>query len=82
MARPIANVKKLARIVEQHSKHTSLDPFVFTMDESLRIRQLIGESLVIFFAKLNGLPVPGPQGIPKGMPGTEKRAKKRRWKYR
>jgi len=32
--------------------------FLFSAADSLRIRQLIAYSLVVFFAKLNGKPVP------------------------
>lgn len=64
MARHIRNLKKLHSIIEQHPKHSPEDPFIFSSGEALRIRQLIAESLVAFFAKLNGLSIPTSQPIP------------------
>ena len=80
MSRHIPNPSKLLRILENHEKQKDPnDPFAFSMDESVRIRQLVAESLATFFAKLNDLPDPGPQPIPEGTPGmVEKRPKKRR----
>jgi hypothetical protein len=82
VARHIPNVEKLIRILDYESQNRPADdPFVFSMNESLRIRQLIGESLVSFFAKLNDLPDPGPQRIPEGTPGTTPKSKKKRKRY-
>jgi len=79
MSRHIPNPDKMLRIVEHHEKQKDPnDPFCFSLDESIRIRQLIAESLVTFFAKLHDLPDPGPQPMPTGIPGLEKKPKRRR----
>lgn len=75
MSRYIRNIEKLLRILEHAtgSGNRPSDFCVFDVDDSLRIRQLIGEGLVAFFARLNGLPIPGPQPIPVDVPRSKKR---------
>jgi hypothetical protein len=60
VTRHIPNEKKLIRIIEAEAKPE--DPFVFSVDEATRIRQLVGQGIAAFFAKLNDKPVP--QNIP------------------
>lgn len=64
MTRHIANERKLIRILEEHEKTSHEDPFAFSVDESTRIRQLVGQGIAAFIAKLNDKPVPQNLPIP------------------
>lgn len=80
MPRHISSPDKLLRIIETQRRLVPSDPFVFSIDESLRIRQLIAQSLVDFFAALNDLPSPGQLPIPAEAKGLllESRPSKRK----
>jgi len=75
MARHIRNIRKLLQILEHEGGYGNgpRSFHAFGMGDSLRIRQLIGEGLVAFFARLNGLPIPSSQPIPSDVPRSKKR---------